>query len=148
MEYWQIKKRAFDVWDCEEGKMFFHGTAKQVSEKLGIAEKTVYTYGARVKHDDFIIKHKYRLIPTNEFVTVNGKPKKEKKVKKKEKDPTGFAYLKMMLYDRRLSNTVCSFDPVPFLPDLYDLGINCRVYERHNKDIKGVNPNYYLVEVV
>ena len=147
MEYWQIRKRMFEVY--EEDIKVFCGTAKQVSERLGIAEKTVYTYGAKVKHKDCLIKQKYRLVPTNEFVKVNGKPKKEKKVKIEDKDPTGFDYLKLMLYDRKEKKTVCDFDPVPFLPDLYDeLGLNCRVFEKCDRDIKGINPYYYVVEVV
>ena len=148
MEYWQIRKRIFDVYDFEENTISFKGTARQVSEKLGITEKTVYTYGAKMKHSDSRVKGRYKIIPTNEFVKVNGKPKKEHKEKVEEKDPTGLDYLKLMLYTRKEKKTVCNFDPVPFLPDLYDLGLNCRVFERYDRDIKGINPNYYVVEVV
>lgn len=149
MEYWQIRKRIFDVFDFEEGTVSFKGTARQVGENLGITEKTVYTYGSKMRHSDSKVKGRYKIIPTNEFVKVNGKPKKEKKVKIEDTDPTGFDYLKLMLYDRKEKKTVCSFNPVPFLPDLYDeLGLNCRVFEKCDRDIKGINPYYYIVEVV
>lgn len=113
-------KKIYYVYKNKE--LVFAGDRTAVCYELDIAVKGFYEYtsGRRgLVHGEYkILKEKL--------------PEREKEVDI-ESDP--LEYLKFHL--KRFGNTSCSFDPVPYLPDLYDCGLNCRVkevYESKRRD--------------
>lgn len=71
---------------------------------------------------------------------------------RKTRESDRYEYLKthLLIY----GNTGCTFDPVPYLPKLYDDGLNCRVRETYVSDKSRVTSKhrkkdiYYVLEVV
>lgn len=146
----------------KEGNEVMRGTAEELSIKLKCSVVTVTNAGRPgakdSPHSNFWLRKKYKVIKVGE------KPRKrtygnriKAKPKTEEKDPTGLEYLKLMLVHRRYDQTITMFDPFPYLPDLYELGLDCTAREwvslpeRYNltKQHRNRKPKHegYIVEV-
>ena len=123
----------------KEGNEVMMGTANELAEKLKCSVVTVTNAGRPYNndsHSDFWLRRKYKVIKVGE------KPRKgaygnriKAKPKVEEKDPTGLEYLKLMLVHRKYDQTITMFDPFPYLPDLYDMGVNCTAKEVNDCDV-------------
>ena len=144
----------------KDGNEVMRGTATELAEKLKCSVVTVTNAGRPSNndpHSDFWLRRKYKVIKVGE------KPRKgaygnriKAKPKTEEKDPTGLEYLKLMLVHRKYDQTITMFDPFPYLPDLYDLGVNCTAKEVNDCDVmmrlkpvgrRKKNKTHYFVEV-
>lgn len=143
----------------KEGNEVMRGTAEELSIKLKCSVITVTNAGRPgakdSPHSDFWLRRKYKVIkvgekPRKRTCRIKAKPKTE------EKDPTGLEYLKLMLVHRKYDQTICMFDPFPYLPDLYDMGVNCTAKEVNDCDVmmrlkpvgrRKKSKTHYFVEV-
>lgn len=145
----------------KEGNEVMRGTAEELSIKLKCSVVTVTNAGRPgakdSTHSNFWLRRKYKVIKVGE------KPRKrtygnriKAKPKVEEKDPTGLEYLKLMLVHRKYDQTICMFDPFPYLPDLYDMGVNCTAKEVNDCDVmmrlkpvgrRKKSKTHYFVEV-
>ncbi len=116
----------FDV--VENNKTVFRGDRKEVAERFGIAMKSVYSYA----YNDRLLYGKYRVKVSGKRMSEVSRKAQEKKEKKEIKPDMDYSNDKLNTLAWHLKtygNTSVSFDPVKYLPDLYDMGLNCRVKE-------------------
>ena len=111
----------------ENGEIIFTGCRWDVAEYVEINPNSIYEYLRTNK----MVHRKYFLIKEGEV-----KPEKMKKKKvepsKKEKN------LEYLLTHLKIYGNVASvFDPVPYLPDLSDHGLDCTVQEIIGNMAKG-----------
>ena len=134
-----------------QGEIQYKGICRDVAEKCGIEEHSLYAYittDKKLNKSYFIRKLKDDgITPTRKIWTAPKKPKKEDE---------NLEYLKyhLMVYGQ----TICSsFDPVPYLPKLLDMGMNCRVREMITPMENGIKSRRgrkkkpdvdYIIEVV
>lgn len=139
----------------EGGNEIFRGGRAQVAERFGIAMKSVYSYA----YNDRLLYGKYRVkVVGKEDKSVRRKKiVKVEKVKEPEKDYSNDRLNTLVWHLKTYGNTSVSFDPVRYLPTLYDLGLDCRVkeipsyVEEKRVTKRGRKPKVkynYLVEVV
>lgn len=110
--YKKGKMKKYYVYN--DKKLVFTGDHTAICNEFGLSRKSLYEYakGNRKIHGLYrVLKDKL--------------PEKPLDVVDIENDP--FEYLKYHL--NKYGNTVCMFDPVPYLPDLFDIGLDCRVKE-------------------
>lgn len=139
----------------KSGNEVSRGTAVELAGLLDCSPVTIQNAGrpnVANTHSDYWLKKKYRVYKV-------GEKSKKKHIKKpivEEKDPTGLEYLKLMLVHRRYDQTITMFDPFPYLPDLYDMGVNCTAKEVNDCDVmmrlkpvgrRKKNQKHYYVEV-
>lgn len=126
-----------------DGTEVCRGTLKDLSVKFRLQERSITKkiyLGTRIDKKYLIKRIGWAGVKTSSVPL------------KKTRDSDRYEYLKthLLIY----GNTGCTFDPVPYLPRLYDEGLDCRVKEvdltrtgavtgRHRK--KDV---YYVLEVV
>ena len=103
----------------ENGEIVFKGNRNEVAEKVGISVPSIYEY----LRTDKIIHDRYYLIHEGENNPVKMKKKKVEPTKREQ----NLEYL--LTHLRIYGNVSSTFDPVPYLPDLYELGLNCSVQE-------------------
>ena len=139
----------------EDGEEIFRGGRREVAERFGIAMKSVYSYA----YNDRLLYGRYRVkVVGKEDKSVRRKKIiKVEKVKEPEKDYSNDRLNTLAWHLKTFGNTSVSFDPVKYLPDLYEMGFDCRVKETvDHTDVKrvtgrGRKPKVkynYLVEVV
>lgn len=92
--------------------LIFSGDRNAICYKFNLAVKGFYEYTSGRRG---LVHGVYKILKEK-------LPEREKEVDI-ESDP--LEYLKFNL--NKNGNTNCSFNPVPYLPDLYDCGLNCRV---------------------
>lgn len=111
----------------EDGEEIFRGGRREVAERFGIAMKSVYSYA----YNDCLLYGKYRVkVVGKEDKSVRRKKiVKVEKVKEPEKDYSNDKFNTLVWHLKTYGNTSVSFDPVKYLPALYDLGLDCRVKE-------------------
>lgn len=147
-------KRTYTIYKVFDGDTeVFEGDALDVAEKFNIVQKSVYRY----LHYDLKIGGRYSIEATDRKRTRGISPVKVKVEKPKSKEidllKDHLAFLKHHL--KLYGNTVVSFDPVPYFPDLYEAGYNCTVKEIPEVTLSTVSkrgrkpkPKYhYYVEV-
>ena len=138
---------------CRDGKEVFRGTMQEVCQKFGVSSSSVYDCSRNKK----VTRTGYRIDHVGyQKLTFSKEPKEPKPIKKDasiENNPLEFLKWHLKVY----GNTSVQFDPVPYLPDLSDLGLNCRVkeipdyVETSRVTKRGRKPKqryHYLVEVV
>lgn len=132
----------FAAYDLD-GTEVCRGTLKDLSVKFRLQERSITKkiyLGTRIERRYLVKRIGWMGVKTSSVPL------------KKTRDSDRYEYLKthLLIY----GNTGCTFDPVPYLPRLYDEGLNCKVKEvdltrtgavtgRHRK--KDV---YYVLEVV
>lgn len=139
----------------KSGKEVGRGTAFDLAGLIDCSPVTIQNAGrpnVAGSSSDYWLKKKYKVYKVGE--KCRKKPPKKPIVQ--EKDPTGLEYLKLMLVYRRYDQTVCMFDPFPYLPDLYDMGVNCTAKEVNDCDVmmrlkpvgrRKKSKTHYFVEV-
>lgn len=101
-----------------EDRLVFKGTRFEICDEYDITRKSFYAYKRdRKLHNLYRIKAIGRDSKVEPIAV--GKPKSEREIK-----------IEYLLEHLRIYGNVMSvFDPVPYFPDLYDLGFDCRVRE-------------------
>lgn len=149
-------RRLFNIYGLydADGKMVFKGNRNDIMTHYGIAKSSIYTY----LRDKTKINGKYRVEVIGQDYFETNQDKEEEQTRKKEKPwslDTPYAYLEHHL--KYYGNTVCTFDPYPYLDDLKKVGLKCRVKEReeepddistHKRGRKPKPKYYYILEVV
>lgn len=135
----------------EDGKVVFEGSMRQVMDKL----KRSNTYIIDACHYDTYVNGKYKIKETG---TTEIEIRYEAPIKRKpvvyndlEKDPLKF----LVWHLTYKGNTSVVFDPEPYMDQLKEIGIECRIYKMPNTVLKktvtsrGRKPKtryHYLVE--
>lgn len=124
---------------CKDGKEVFQGTIREVEEKTGVKENYIY-YGIKNSKPvkGYVIKH------IGYADRVYGGWHVDRVKKRVRTDPEEvdmskdhFEYLRYHL--KTYGSTACyQFDPVPYLPQLYDIGLDCRVKEVEEKPVNSL----------
>ena len=133
--------------------MVFKGNVKEVTKHLNITASYLYEHLRTEK----MLKGKYKVKRVGEsFYEVERKPYKKHEKKEKQKDDFSLEKpIDYLLWHLRIyGNTSTSYNPVPYLPELLDEGLNCRVKEifyAPERKVKGRRrkpEKYYYIEVV
>lgn len=159
--------RGYCVFELRKGDEVIRGTAREIAYRFNLAEvDSIYS----AIRDNFRIKG-YEVTKTLDYTFTENedahnryidKQKAEarkkyeaKKIAKAKKD--NLKYLINLLVNQKYPNCYCDFDPFPYLPDLYDLGVDCTAREwvslpeRYNltKQHRSRKPKHegYIVEV-
>lgn len=110
----------YGIFDSEE--MIFKGTNEEVADAYGVTPKSVYYYAIKGMR----LKKKYGV----KFLNKPGRSVEPKRIRTKEEIQLEHLVTHLKIY----SNCASVFDPVPYYPELLDLGMNCRCHEFHDKD--------------
>lgn len=140
--------RGYSVFELRDvdGDVVFKGTCNEIAYKLKVVTSTVHTAVRRkTKLQGYEVVKTFGYVYTedkdaHEYVQEREREyrlkkklelqqKREERLRLEDKDPKGLAYLILHLIDRNLPNCYCNFDPFPWLPDLYDMGVNCTAHE-------------------
>lgn len=162
--------RAYSVFEIRKGDEVIRGTAREIAYRFNLAEvDTVYSAireGFKIKgyeiqktldrtftedenaHNKFINKQR---------AETKKKYEARKQAKAKRTKAENLEHLTLHLIKMRRPNCYCDFDPFPYLPDLYDMGLDCTAREwvslpeRYNltKQHRSRKPKHegYIVEV-
>ena len=141
----------------ENGEEVFIGNREEVAEKFQISKRSVYSYA----YNDRKLYGKYRIKTTGKQEAIVKRKEhyrpRNQKPPEPEKDYSNDKFNTLVWHLKTFGNTSVSFDPVRYLPDLYDLGLDCRVkeipsyVEEKRVTKRGRKPKVkynYLVEVV
>ena len=112
----------------KDGKEVFRGTIYPTCKFLGRCDNTVYRY---VKSGELIDGYRIKMIgKTDKTYTGMGKKTVERPKPPKPIDMSKDHYEYLRWHLTVYGSTSCyQFDPVPYLPQLYEAGIDCRVKE-------------------
>lgn len=106
----------------------FKGKRGEICDHFGIKPHGFYEYAK----GNIKLRSKYEVIPY-----YKGKLERQPKLVEENTDPTkdklGYLIRHLKLYG---DVNVSSFDPVPYLPELYDMGFDCHIKEWRDEDGK------------
>lgn len=156
----EMRKPVYIYGVYEDGQLIFEGDYEAVGDKFGVQRGSITACGSKGhklknKYDVKRIACKFK--PVKKPKKKKEEPKVEPKAKELDfdelmKDP----YFRLKWHLKHYGNTSVLFDPVAYLPQLYDDGLDCRVIERPNlyqggksaRQRKGKKNMSYYVEVV
>lgn len=133
MRYYNI----LELYDGDE--RIFRGTANELAYKFKVKKKTIYCAMNTHKLRGYELVNTFDTSPTedpvaHEFVLNDEKRDKEsrkrqekereeRRERRSRKDDLNHLILHLEYYG--YNNCYCKFDPFPYLPDLYDRGLDC-----------------------
>ena len=133
--------RGYCVFELRKGDEVIRGTAREIAYRFNLAEvDSIYS----AIRDGFRIKG-YEVTKTLDYTFTENedahnryidkqKAEARKKYEAKKKEPKrtkaeNLNYLKKHFLEYGYKNCYTKFDPFPYLPDLYELGLDCTARE-------------------
>lgn len=148
-------RRLFNIYGLyDNGVLVFKGNRNDIMKKYNLGKSSIYTYlrdGTRVNG-----KYNVKVIGKDYFETNPDAPSRKPKEKPKPWAlETHYDYLEWHL--KNYGNTICCFDPEPYIKDLKKAGLKCKIKQVYdsappietNRRGRRPKPSYhYYVEVV
>ncbi len=130
--------------------MIFIGSREQICEFFQVSSKSFYEFVRRKMR----VKGKY-LIKRLGLYSQLKKPDELPKIKTQKELDIEYIISEFKRSNNFTHNTITDFDPVPYFPDLYELGYDCKISGIYSNTDGGLVTNqhrtkdvHYIVEYV